>query len=78
MLVSPDNDDFQFAWSDDGVNYTPMMTVTATSDPGNYSVFSLPASTSGTVYVRVVDTDRSAGSNDRDSIFVEHMFIRSL
>ena len=76
--ASPDNDDFQFAWSDDGVNYTPMMTVTATSDPGSYSVFSLPASTSGTVYVRVVDTDRSAGSNDRDSIFVEHMFIRSL
>ncbi len=76
--ASSDNDDFEFAWSDDGVNYTPMMTVTATSDPGTYSVFSLPATTSGTVFVRVTDTDRSAGSNDRDSIFVDHMFVRSL
>jgi len=75
--TSSDGDDFEFAYSTDGVNYTNMMTVTGTTDPGSYSTFALPAATSGTVYVRVRDTDRTAGSNDRDSIFVEHMFMRS-
>jgi len=75
--ASSDGDDFEFAWSVDGTNYTNMMTVTGTSDPGTYSVFALPPSTSGTIYVRVRDTDRNAGGNDRDSIFVEHMFVRS-
>jgi len=75
--TSSDNDDFEFAWSDDGVNYQPMLTVTATSDPGSYSTFTLPSTTSGTVYVRVQDTDRTPGSNDKDTIDVDHMFIRT-
>ena len=75
--ASSDGDDFVFAWSTDDVNYTNMMTVTGTSDPGTYTVAALPSSISGTVFVRVMDTDRTAGSNDRDSIYVEHMFIRS-
>lgn len=75
--ASTDGDDFDFAWSTDGVVYTNMTTVSATSDPGSYSVSPLPLGTSGTVYVRVRDTDRTPGSNSRDSIFVEHMFMRS-
>ncbi len=74
---SSDGDNFRFSWSADGVNFTNMMTVTATSDPGSYSVFTLPASTSGTIYVRVEDTDRGAGNGNRDDLFVDHMFVRS-
>lgn len=76
--ASADGDDFRFSWSDDGVTFQPMLTVTATDDPGSYSAFVLPAGTSGVVYVRVEDTDRTPGNDDRDRLFVEHMLIRSL
>jgi len=75
--ASIDGDDFEFAYSTDGSNYTNLTTVTATSDPGSYSIAALPPSTSGTVYIRVRDSDQTPGSNNRDSVFVEHMFIRS-
>ena len=75
--VSSDGDDFVFAWSNDDVNYTDMLTVTKTADDGSYQSFSLPAGTSGTVYVRVLDTDQSQGNRPLDTVFVDHMFIRS-
>ena len=74
---SSDGDNFRFSWSSDGVNFQNMMTVSGTSDPGVYSVFNLPAGTSGTVYVRVEDTDRTSGNGNRDDLFVDHMFVRS-
>ena len=36
----------------------------------------LPAGTSGTVYVRVVDTDFTQGSSTQDTLYVDQMFIR--
>ena len=75
--TTSDNDDFEFSYSTNGgVTYLPMLTVANTTNIGP-AVFALPASTSGTVMVRVVDTDRTPGSNDRDSIFVDQMFFRS-
>ena len=71
------DDDFTLSWSSDGVNFQSMMTITATSDPGTYNVFTLPAGTSGTVYVRAEDTDRTPGNGDRDTLFIDHMFIRT-
>lgn len=75
--ASNEGDNFRFSWSADGVNFQNMMTVSSTSDPGAYSVFPLPASTSGTIYIRVVDTDRTPGNGNRDDLFVDHMFVRS-
>ncbi len=75
--VSPDGDDFVFAYSMDDITYIPMLTVTKTSDDGNYQSFVMPASTVGTVYIRVRDTDQTQGARDLDAIHVDHMFIRS-
>ncbi|MFT5049993.1 MAG: hypothetical protein ACI8QZ_001386 [Chlamydiales bacterium] len=72
-----EGDDFVFAWSDDDASYTDLLTVTKTSDDGAYQVASLPALASGTVYIRVRDTDRTPGSSKLDTILVDHMFIRS-
>ncbi|KKL48325.1 hypothetical protein LCGC14_2326660, partial [marine sediment metagenome] len=69
-------DDFRFEYSLDGSNWTNMLTVTKTGDDGSYQTYPLPASTSGPLWVRVVDTDgsREAGL---ETIYVDDMFIRS-
>ncbi len=71
-----DNDNFQFAYSTDGTNYTNTVSITKTSDNNTDQTYSLPAGTSGTVYVRVRDTNRSNGKNSLDSLYIDTMRIR--
>ena len=75
--ASPDGDDFVFAWSVDDASYTDVLTLTKTSDDGMYDVAALPPGLSGTVYVRVRDTDQGQGNRDLDTVFVDHLFVRS-
>jgi hypothetical protein len=75
--VSTDGDTFIFAYSPDDVNYVDMFTTTANSDGDNYQTYSLPSSTSSTVYIRVVDTDRTPGNRSPDTIFVDHLYIQT-
>jgi len=75
--ANTENDDFVFAYSTDDSSYTDMLTVTKTSDDNAYQSYVLPSSTSGTVYIRVTDTDRTAGNKTLDTIYVDHMYIRS-
>ncbi|MHC4401862.1 MAG: Calx-beta domain-containing protein, partial [Planctomycetota bacterium] len=72
-----EGDDFVFAYSTDDVNYLPIATVTETSDDDVYQTFDLPGSLSGTVFVRLTDTDQTPSNNSPDTIYVDHMFIRS-
>jgi len=76
--LNSENDDFVFAYSEDDVSYTDMVTVTKTSDDDIYQTFALPTNLEGTIYIRVKDTDQSPGNNIKDSIFIDHMFIRSI
>ena len=76
---SPDNeDDFVFAYSTDNSSYHNMVTVTNTSDNDEYQSCAIPSTTAGTVYVRVVDTDQSAGNISIDTIYVNDMYITSV
>jgi PKD repeat protein len=70
------DDDFRFSWSSDNNSYTEMFTVSST-DAANMESFVLPADTSGTLYVRVEDTDRTAGNRTRDTVFIDHLYIRA-
>jgi len=74
--LSSEGDTFVFAYSTDDENYTDMFTVSAEFDDDTYHVFPLPANLSGTIYIRVTDTLRSAGSYDKDTLFADHLFIR--
>jgi hypothetical protein len=65
-----------FAYSIDDVNYTNMFSVENTTDSGHVS-FVLPSSIQGTVYVGVIDSDRTSGNIGFDTIFVDELFIRS-
>ena len=75
--ASPDGDDFVFAWSADDVSYTDMLTVTKTSDDGQYQEYAFPGGLSGTIFIRVRDTDQTQGNRDLDTVLVDHLYIQS-
>ena len=56
--ANSEGDDFVFSCSTDGINFTDLITVTKTSDDNTAQIAPLPAGVSGTVYIRVRDTDR--------------------
>ncbi|HVR31602.1 MAG TPA: Ig-like domain-containing protein [Acidimicrobiia bacterium] len=69
-----EGDDFAFTYSvDGGATFQPLVTVASASDT-TYQV-ALPNTISGTVIVRVVDTDRTTGFGATDSLFVDRMVI---
>jgi hypothetical protein len=76
--ANSEGDDFVFAYSTDDGTYTDMVTVTKTSDDGIYQTYSLPASLSGTVYIRVKDTDQSQGNRSLDTVYIDHMYIEGI
>jgi len=71
---SGDGDQFVFAWSSDGVSFTDLFVVSST-DPANLQSAPIPAY--GTVYIRVRDTDQAPGNRGLDTVFVDHLFVRS-
>ena len=74
---SADGDHFTFAYSTNNVAYVAMLTTTKTADDDATQTFALPATLKGKVYVRVRDTNRSAGKTALDVLYVDQMFIRS-
>jgi len=75
---SSDGDDFVFAYSTDDCTYTEMVTVIKTADDNTYQIYELPNDLGGTVHIRLKDTDRSKGNQDLDTIYIDHLFIRSV
>jgi len=75
--ANSEGDNFVFAYSTDNVTYTNLLTVTKTADDNTVQSAALPSSLSGTVYIRVQDTDRTKGRTGLDTISIDQMFIRS-
>ncbi|MCK5805774.1 MAG: cadherin-like domain-containing protein, partial [Lentisphaeria bacterium] len=75
--ANSEGDDFIFAYSTDGASYTDMVTVTKTTDDNTAQFYVLPGTLSGTVYVRVLDTDHSQGNRVLDSLYVDALFVTS-
>jgi len=76
---SSDGDNFVFAYSIDGSTYTDMVTVTKIEDDDMHQTCNeLPSDLSGTVYIRVKDTDQTVENKILDTIYIDHMFIRSV
>jgi hypothetical protein len=69
-------DNFKFQYSTDGRTWTDMLTVTKTIDNNTAQSFSMPSGLSGTVYVRVIDTNRAANKKVLDTLSVDLMYIR--
>ncbi len=75
--TSTDGDDFIFAYSTDNVTYQNMVTITAVSDTDSDQYFTLPNTLQGTVYIRLKDKDQTIGKTVLDSLFIDHMLIRT-
>jgi hypothetical protein len=73
---SADQDNFIFSYSLDEITYTEMLTVSNTSD-FEYQVFNLPPLHQGNIYIRVKDSDQNIGSGVLDTVYIDHLFIRS-
>jgi len=73
---SADGDEFVFSFSTDDSTYTDFLTLGST-DPANVQVEMLPDTLSGTVYIRVRDTDRTAGNKGLDTVYIDHMYIHA-
>jgi PKD repeat protein/murein DD-endopeptidase MepM/ murein hydrolase activator NlpD len=71
---SADGDEFLFEWSSGGNPYQPLFTVSSTSAA---NVQSALISATGTVYIRVADTDRTPGHQGLDSVIVDQLIIRA-
>lgn len=72
---SSDGDSFAFEYSvDNGRRWNSMFTVSSTSSANTQS-FAIPGTQSGTVLVRVIDTNRSAGQLDFDTVYVDHLYM---
>jgi PKD repeat protein len=67
-----DGDDFIFAYSTDDATYNNMVTVASTTEQV-YS-FAPPAGLTGTVYVRVVDSNRAWGNTSLDYVSIDEMY----
>lgn len=68
-----EGDHFVFSYSTDGINFTDLITVTKTSDDNTAQLAPLPAGVSGTVYIRVVDTDRRVGNGGQDTLSIDQL-----
>jgi hypothetical protein len=78
--ASPDGDDFVFEYSTDGgSNWNAIgLPSLPLADDDIDLVATLPSSLSGSVILRVIDTDRTPGNRDLDSISIDQLFIRSV
>ena len=75
----PDNsegDDFIFAWSTNGSDWTNLVTVVSADDSQELTA-PMPVGLSGNVVVRVTDTDTTKGNLSHDRIEIDHMFIKT-
>ena len=71
-------DNFTFSYSRDNVVFAPMVTVLAATDNDTLQAYVFPQDVAGTVYVRVQDTDSTAGNTQLDSLFVDSLAITTL
>ena len=76
--TNSENDNFIFAYSLDDLAYYNMLTVTNTSDNNTFQTFEMPNTIGGIIYIRVNDTDQTPGNTLADTIYIDHMFIRSI
>ncbi|MFC1924085.1 metallophosphoesterase [Chloroflexota bacterium] len=73
--ANDEGDDFVFAYSTNDAGYTDMLQVNKTSDDDQNQTFILPETVSGSIYIRVTDTDQASGNRNLDTIYIDHMYI---
>jgi hypothetical protein len=73
--ANSENDHFQFLYSLDNSAYVPMLTVTKTADDDIEQTYAFPEDVAGTLYVKVKDTDHTAGKKALDTVHVDRLAV---
>ncbi len=73
--ANSDGDNFSFDWSSNDSNYTPITTVSWSTSQGALS-FGLGSVPAGTIWIRVTDTDQTAGSQSLDRVYVDYIALQ--
>lgn len=73
---STDGDTFRFEYSlNNGSSFLTLFTVSATTS-SNLQTAVIPGTPSGSIIIRVVDTDRARGHLEKNTINVDHLYIQ--
>jgi len=73
---STDGDSFDLEYSlNNGGNFSPLFNVSSTSS-SNIQFAAIPGNPSGSVVIRVVDTDRTSGHREKNTVYVDHLYIQ--
>jgi N-acetylneuraminic acid mutarotase len=77
---STDGDDFRFEYSTNGGSSFTAVTMTSLplADNGIDLIATLPGGLIGSVIVRVVDTDRTAGHQGLDTVSIDELWVRAV
>ena len=73
--ANTENDHFQLSYSLDNAAYVPMTTVTKTADDDAAQGFVFAEDVAGTLYVKVRDTDHTAGKKVLDKLHVDRLAV---
>ncbi len=73
---STDNDTFEFYYSTDDVTYSYMLTLASASEQV-YERDLTSGNLSGTVYVKVIDTDQTPKNTTADTVYIDEMYMKS-
>lgn len=73
---STDGDTFDFEYSvNGGSSWNHLFNVSSTNSSNDQSV-ELAGTPSGAILIRVLDTDQSQGARERNTVFIDHLFIQ--
>ncbi|MDX1555649.1 MAG: fibronectin type III domain-containing protein, partial [Xanthomonadales bacterium] len=73
---SSDGDTFDFEYSlNGGGSWSHLFNVSSTSSANDQSA-EVPGAPSGTILIRVVDTDQTQGNRNRDTVYVDHLYLQ--
>lgn len=73
---SNDGDTFDFEYSlNGGGSWSHLFNVNSTNASNTQSA-EIPGAPSGSIVIRVVDTDQTQGNRDEDTVFVDHLYVQ--
>jgi PKD repeat protein len=75
--ANTEGDNFVFEYSRDRLSWTPMITVTKTTDNDVLQSYAFPQDVTGLLYVRVRDLDRTTGRTKLDTVGIDQMYVAS-
>lgn len=74
---STDNDTFNFEYSlNNGNSFSPLSLNVSSQSAANLQSANISGAPSGSIIIRVVDTDQGSGNREKNTIYTDHLYIQ--